>query len=256
MEAEQDHPELPADTQLFRGHTLAEAGQSWWAPKWLLVGFRMLSFVGLVSITVLSIMGGISTLGGNVWILFVSIEIWGPVLHFSGLLLLVICSFRGRSGSSSSRVGSKLANVAVPMYQIGSTLSVILGLTGIILLPLLSTGPTAWLLFVVAGFLILIHLFDSLVLGAMVRFRYMYVWIPTLLFAISTIISVVNAAALFSQNGTFPPTAVGILVGFVAAALVVGIVLTALTRVVPKCCCAGRKQPGAPNEQQSATGNA
>lgn len=172
------------------------------------------------------------------WISLVSTAFWGPVIQAIALILLVICGFQARSSPSGASSSSKLPNIAVPMYQTGYALTVFNGLVFIV------DGAVSrehWTDILIGTFQVLIFLVDTFALGSMVRFRFGYIWIPVVLFALSMIPVIILVATSAKSSGGLVGVTIGLAAGFVVLILISSLVLTALTRVVPKCCLSGRQ---------------
>lgn len=116
---------LRCGQQPFKGHTLAEAGQSWWAPLWLLVTLRILSVLSLAALAMYVVLvrvidpSSVMDPGFLGWFVFLSTAFWGPFIQATGLALLVVCGLRGRSDSSDSSSPSRLPNIAYSCIRLG-----------------------------------------------------------------------------------------------------------------------------------------
>lgn len=102
--------------QVIKRHTLPEAGQSFWAPWWLLIPVRVLLGLGLTAASAYWLVGNSFLFPGTHWaLILLSAFFWGPLLHAVGLVLLVACGIPERSSPSASP--SRQAGIAVRMHQ-------------------------------------------------------------------------------------------------------------------------------------------
>lgn len=165
---------LSTDAAPFTGHTLAEAGESRWAPWWLLIAFRAF-FALVLAVSNLAFLWVAQGNGITDMYMYITLTLlfWGPAVQSIGFCLLSACSLRARPNAklgASAAEGGRLANISVPVYQAGT----VMGLVYVALLGDWVVGLTSPLFFLV----------DSLILGAKVRFRFVYNWIPASLFAV------------------------------------------------------------------------
>lgn len=225
-----------SDQPRCKGQTLVEAGHSLWAPLWLLMSVRVLLALCLVA-TAAFMLGW----GGRLFSVgradtALSALFWGPLVHAAGLLLLVACGFRSRRGASAADAGGKLPCISGAVYQAGCVLT---SAGGGYMIVWSSIVWHPWPHAAVGSFLILCFLVDALVLGGMVRFRFLYVWIGVAVYAVLLIVNNVVVWTVLLRG--FEPSAgsvgahIGISFLHLLVALIAGVVQTLLTRAVAQC---------------------
>lgn len=184
---------LPLSPQ-FGGYRIYHAGGSFWAPTWVLLAFRSLVIVALLSVLIWA-----SIVGKT--FLIVATSVWLPCV-----LLLTACSALYLFDVSSPAL-KILANITVPLYQSMVSLTafvypmfiLLAGRAGYVGEDGFGFIPAV----IFATAVIVLILLDILAFGARMRFRIQVAWLPVLLdlfvFMVSVAILVYSASRIVPE---------------------------------------------------------
>lgn len=199
--------------------------------------------------------------GQGALLLLLSALFWGPVIHAIGLAMLVVCGFRSRWASSNFDTVPAPSSFAGIGVRLNQSTCAITGHTGVYSIIASSVFRQPVPFTAIGAFQIGCFLVDVLVLGSMVRFRFLYIWIAMALYGLSAIAdAVILLKLLFSRlpSGAGPRDRdVSEIVGFAFLRLlgvqITGLVQKLLTRSVLKCCLKGKQseEAAADIEEQS-----